>query len=48
MLTENVPALDKYIGILLFEDKEFVEQSKQLGGRVVCKVAQQVKSIKER
>lgn len=48
LLTNNVSGSDKYIKILLFEDKEFVDRSKQLGGRIVCKVAQQVKSIKER
>lgn len=48
LLTNNVPGSDKFIRVCLFEDKEFVDQSKRLGGRIVCKVAQQVKSIKER
>lgn len=48
ILTNNVPGSEKFIRVCLFEDKEFVDQSKRLGGRIVCKVAQQVKSIKER
>lgn len=48
LITNNVPGSDKFIKICLFEDKEFVDQGKQLGGRIVCKVAQQVKKIKER
>lgn len=48
MLTSNIPGADKFIKVCLFEDKEFVDKSKNLGGRIVCKVAQQVKSIKKR
>lgn len=48
LVTYNIPGSDKFIKICLFEDKEIVDKSKQLGGRVVCKVAQGVKSIKER
>lgn len=48
ILTNNIPGTDKFIKVCLFEDKEFVDESKKLGGRIVCKVAQQVKSIKER
>ncbi|XP_060863582.1 MICOS complex subunit Mic60-like isoform X2 [Metopolophium dirhodum] len=47
LLTNNIPGADKFIKVCLFEDTEFVDQSKRLGGRIVCKVAQQVKSIKE-
>lgn len=48
ILTTNIPSLDKFIKVCLFEDKEFIDQSKRLGGRIVCKIARQVKSIKER
>lgn len=48
MLTNNIPGSDKLIKVCLFEDKEILDHSKRLGGRIVCKVAQQVKSIKER
>jgi len=48
LLTNSIPGADKFIKVCLFEDKEFIDQSKRLGGRIVCKVAQQVKSIKER
>lgn len=48
LLTSNIPGSDKFIKVCLFEDEEFINKSKQLGGRVVCKVARQVKSIKER
>lgn len=47
LLTNNVQGADKFIKVCLFEDTEFVDQIKRLGGRMVCKVAQQVKSIKE-
>lgn len=47
LITSNIPGLDKFIKICLFEDEEFVNRGKQLGGRIVCKVAQQVKKIKE-
>ncbi|KAL4142397.1 hypothetical protein QTP88_004864 [Uroleucon formosanum] len=47
LLTNNIPGADKFIKVCLFEDTEFVDQTKRLGGRIVCKVAQQVKSIKE-
>ncbi|XP_026811516.1 MICOS complex subunit Mic60-like [Rhopalosiphum maidis] len=47
LLTNNIPGTDKFIKVCLFEDTEFVDKSKKIGGRVVCKVAQQVKSIKE-
>jgi len=48
ILITNVPSSDKFIKVCLFEDKEFVDQIKRLGGRIVCKIARQVKSIKER
>lgn len=48
MLTNNIPGSDKLIKVCLFEDKELLDHSKRLGGRIVCKVAQQVKSIKEK
>lgn len=48
LLTNNIPGADKFIKVCLFEDTEFIDQSKKIGGRIVCKVAQQVKSIKER
>lgn len=48
LITNNIPGSEKFIKVCLFEDKEFVDQTKKIGGRVVCKVAQQVKSIKER
>ncbi|KAF0762719.1 MICOS complex subunit Mic60-like [Aphis craccivora] len=47
LLTNNIPGVDKFIKVCLFEDTEFIDQSKKIGGRIVCKVAQQVKSIKE-
>ncbi|XP_025199417.1 MICOS complex subunit Mic60-like [Melanaphis sacchari] len=47
LLTNNVPGADKFIKVCLFEDTELIDQSKKLGGRMVCKIAQQVKSIKE-
>lgn len=48
LLTNNIPGSDKFIKVCLFEDKEIVDQAKKIGGRVVCKVARQVKSIKDR
>lgn len=48
VLTNNIPGSGKFIKVCLFEDEEFVNQTKQFGGRIVCKVARQVKSIKER
>lgn len=48
LITNNIPGSDKFIKVCLFEDQEFVDQTKKIGGRVVCKVAQQVKFIKER
>jgi len=47
-LLMNIPGADKFIKVCLFEDTEFIDQSKILGGRIVCKVAQQIKSTKER
>jgi len=48
LLTNNIPGADKFIKVCLFEDTELNDQIKKKGGRIVCKVAQQVKSIKER
>lgn len=48
LLTNNLPGFDKFIKVCSFEDKDFIDQTKKIGGRVVCKVAQQVKSVKER
>lgn len=47
-VTNNLPGSDKFIKVCLFEDEEFINQTKRFGGRIVCKVARQVKSIKER
>jgi len=48
ILTTNIPNSDKFIKVCLFEDKEFINQSKRFGGHIVCKIMQQLKSIKER
>ncbi|KAL5240712.1 hypothetical protein ACI65C_008122 [Semiaphis heraclei] len=47
LLTNNIPGADKFIKVCLFEDTELNDQIKKKGGLIVCKVAQQVKSIKE-
>ena len=46
-LTNYLPIADKFIKVCLFEDKELINQSKLFGGRIVCKVIQKLKSIKE-
>lgn len=48
LITNNIPGSDKFIKVCLFEDQEIFDQTKKLGGRIVCKVARQVKTIKER
>ncbi|XP_050436383.1 MICOS complex subunit Mic60-like [Adelges cooleyi] len=46
LLITNVPGVDKFLKV--FDEEDLLKTSKELGGRIACKVGQQVKSLKEK